>query len=388
MKRLAIVTTHPIQYNAPLFKLLAERKNIDIKVFYTWGESVLEKKYDPGFGKVIEWDIPLLEGYEYEFLENTAIEMGSHHFKGIINPGAITIIKKYNPDAILVYGWSFQSHLKIMRYFKNKIPVLFRGDSTILDKTGFISNFKRKIFLNWVYRNIDIALFTGSSNFDYFRYAGVTKHKLYFAPHAINNELFRSNDKSIRDESDQFRKQLKIGVGQIVFLFAGKFEHKKNPLLLIQAFIEANLSNAHLVMIGNGVLENEIKNRSDNIDNIHIIAFQNQSIMPAWYQLADVYVLPSQGPGETWGLAINEAMAAGNAIISSDKCGASADLVQENVNGFVFCSEDRQQLKNLLITLAIDKIKLDKMKVASVNIIKDYSLENLAKAIETKVNNA
>lgn len=65
MKRLAIITTHPIQYNAPLFKLLTQRNNITIKVFYTWGKSVLENKYDPGFKKNIEWDIPLLDGYGF-----------------------------------------------------------------------------------------------------------------------------------------------------------------------------------------------------------------------------------------------------------------------------------------------------------------------------------
>src|SRR5690242_286009 len=127
MRRLAIITTHPIQYNAPLFALLHARKVIEIKVFYTWGESVLHKKYDPGFGKVIEWDIPLLEGYPFEFLENVSVEKGSHHFKGIDNPFIISSVEKFNPDAILVYGWAFKSHLEAMRYFKKRIPVLFRG---------------------------------------------------------------------------------------------------------------------------------------------------------------------------------------------------------------------------------------------------------------------
>jgi hypothetical protein len=67
MKRLAIVSTHPIQYYAPVFRLLTENGKVQIKVFYTWEESS-QKKHDPGFGKTIEWDIPLLDGYCYEFL--------------------------------------------------------------------------------------------------------------------------------------------------------------------------------------------------------------------------------------------------------------------------------------------------------------------------------
>ena len=71
-KRLAIITTHPIQYNAPMFALLSTRGKVQVKVFYTWGESVLKDKYDPGFGKNISWDIPLLDGYDYCFIKNVA----------------------------------------------------------------------------------------------------------------------------------------------------------------------------------------------------------------------------------------------------------------------------------------------------------------------------
>src|SRR6476469_929600 len=76
--RLAILTTHPVQYNAPWFKLLAGRGRVEVKVFYTWGRGGVEKKFDPAFGCEIQWDIPLLEGYSFEFLENTAKRPGSH----------------------------------------------------------------------------------------------------------------------------------------------------------------------------------------------------------------------------------------------------------------------------------------------------------------------
>ena len=227
--RLAIVTTHPIQYNAPLFELIAQRNIIEIKVFYTWGESVLENKYYPGFGKVIEWDIPLLKGYNYEFLENIAEDKGSHHFKGIDNPHIIEAIKKFNPDAILVYGWSFKSHLKVLRYFKNKVPVLFRGDSTLLDKSSFLSSLKRNLFLRWVYRHVDIALYAGKSNKAYFKKFGLQESQLVFAPHAVDNNRFAFDGAA----GTQIRNSLQIPQEAIVFLFAGKLEQKKNPGLLL-----------------------------------------------------------------------------------------------------------------------------------------------------------
>src|SRR5690606_37765332 len=121
-KKIAIVSTHPIQYNAPWFRLLAKEFNVDLNVFYTWSQSEKGSKFDPGFGKSITWDIPLLDGYNYKFIKNTSKEPGSHHFTGISNPTLIKEIEQWKPDAILVIGWSFKSHLACLRYFKKKVP--------------------------------------------------------------------------------------------------------------------------------------------------------------------------------------------------------------------------------------------------------------------------
>ena len=181
--KLTIITTHPIQYYAPVFQLLA--KSLELKVFYTAGEQSITK-YDKGFKKSIEWDIPLFEGYEYEFLENIAKNKGSHHFKGIVNPKAIQHIKAYQPDAILIYGWAYSSHLKIMRHFKSKIPIYFRGDSTLLDRQTNFKNILRRILLKWVYSHVDKAFYVGNANKAYFKKYGLKEHQLIFAPHAMD----------------------------------------------------------------------------------------------------------------------------------------------------------------------------------------------------------
>ncbi len=144
--RLAIITTHPIQYYAPVFKLLHERQRIEIKVFYTWGENAINK-FDRGFDKMVSWDIQILDGYPFEWMKNTSNDPGSHHFKGITNPWATRQINDWKPDAILVYGWAYHSHLKALRYYKNKIPVYFRGDSTLLSESTGIKKILKYIFL-------------------------------------------------------------------------------------------------------------------------------------------------------------------------------------------------------------------------------------------------
>ncbi len=377
-KKLAIVSTHPIQYNAPLFALLTARNNISIKVFYTWGKQVLEKKYDPGFGKNINWDIPLLEGYSYSFVENSSTNPGSHHRKGIQNPGLIREIESCKPDVVMVYGWNFESHTKVLKHFHGKIPVLFRGDSTLLDKQNPIKAALKKIYLGKLFRHIDMALYAGTQNKKYFLHYGFGENNLVFMPHAVDNDFFAAKEYPAFD----FKKQLSIPATDHVLLFAGKFIEKKNPVALVKVFNHLNLHNVHLVMAGNGPLENTLKQLASGNPKIHFLPFQNQSAMPALYALSDVFILPSKGPGETWGLAVNEAMAAGKAVIVSNKCGCAADLVQDNVNGFIFDASREEDLSKKITEIFSGNSSLQIMGNHSVDIIKNWSLQNAARAIE------
>lgn len=339
MKKLAIVSSHPIQYNVPLFKLLAASDKVSIKVFYTWGDTVMKEKYDPGFRKIVEWDIPLLEGYEYCFVKNIAKEKGSHHFRGIDNPTLYDEIQAWHPDFVLVYGWAYKSHFSLIRQLKGSIPVLFRGDSTTLDNRGILKNLLRKVLLSYVYRNVDIAFYTGENNKKYFKWVGLNEQQLVFAPHAVDNDFFSSSSRN----TVPLRAMLSIPEDHFIFLFAGKFEPKKNPVLLAEAFCSLNEKKMHLVYVGNGVLEQELKNRFSTTAGIHFLPFQNQQAMPAIYKNANCFVLPSQGPGETWGLSMNEAMASGIPVIASDKCGGAIDLINKDT-GYLFESGNSDQL--------------------------------------------
>ncbi len=380
-KRLAIVTTHPIQYNAPLFELLTQRGVIEVKVFYTWGKSVLSNKFDPGFGKVINWDIDLLKGYKYNFVQNVSNNPGSSHYNGIDNPTIKKEIELWKADAILVYGWNFKSHLNCIRYFKGKVPVYFRGDSTMLDEKKSLKSILRRIFLKWVYSHIDHAFYVGESNFEYYKKLGLKNNQLIFAPHAIDNSRFISNEKS-KKQASEIRQSLQINESDFVFLFAGKLEPKKNPELLLESFIAASFEkNIHLVFVGNGELEARLKSKS-NSTNIHFLNFQNQSSMPGVYEMANTFILPSAGPGESWGLAVNEAMANGKSIIVSDKCGCAKSLVLHDINGLVFTSQNSKELTQHLIKMVELKSEDNKMGKASLEIIKDFTFEKIAKAIE------
>jgi glycosyltransferase involved in cell wall biosynthesis len=385
LKKLAIITTHPIQYNAPLFRLLGQKSRLDVKVFYTWGQSQKGIKYDPGFDRNVEWDIPLLEGYNYQFIRNTATDPGSHHFNGIKNPELIREIEKWNADVLLVFGWSYKSHLKVLRYFKKKKKILFRGDSTLLDEKYFsIKKIIRSLFLKWVYKHISKALFVGKANKEYFLKYGLKHEQLIFTPHAVDNQRYFTGHYSDR------RSELGIPQDAIVFLFAGKFELKKNPGLLLDAFIQLKNNKTHLLFVGNGELEEKLKIKVSNIqeftrNNIHFLPFQNQTKMPGIYKTGDVFVLPSQGPYETWGLSVNEAMASSRAVLVSDKCGCANDLVHSGINGFIFKHNELNDLTIKMKYLVASKDELYKMGQESFKLIQDWSYEKAMIAIESAI---
>jgi len=428
VKKLAIISTHPIQYYAPVFQLLA--KKTELKVFYTLGDGSLNK-FDKGFGKEIEWDLPLLDGYEYEFSKNSSKQPGTYHFSGIINPDLIEHIKIYAPQAILIYGWAYSGHLNILRYFKGKIPIYFRGDSTLFSRSAKWKAIFKTLFLKWVYRQVDMAFYVGTANKAYFKKYGLKEKQLIFAPHAIDNERFGQDRKA---EARLLREKLGIGTEEILILFAGKFDVVKNPMLLLDAFIqigkksevrsqkfetELNVrspksedrvvkeneqrttNSPHLLFVGNGELEESLKAKAEGLavsgeglgnkevlrkaqddsikKRIHFMDFQNQTEMPVVYQACDLFCLPSIS--ETWGLAVNEAMACGKAILVSDQVGCAVDLVQNDLNGAIFESGNLNDLMEKMRTLCYSKTQLISLGRQSKNIIKHWSFENQAESI-------
>jgi glycosyltransferase involved in cell wall biosynthesis len=377
--KLAIVTTHPIQYNAPWFKLLAAQSGISLKVFYTWEQANSNNKYDPGFGKVVTWDIPLLDGYDYTFVKNTSKAPGSHHFMGIINPSLNREIEAWGADTVLVFGWPFKSHLACIKYFKGKIPVLFRGDSTLLDERRGVKKILRRLFLMYVYSFIDYALYVGTNNKKYFLAHGLKEKQLVFVPHAVDNNRFIEKKEEYIKEAIKWKIELGISPDDFVILYAGKFNNKKNPFFLLDLAKKLPGDFLKFVLVGNGELEEGLKNAATD-NRIIFIDFQNQSKMPVIYYLSDVFILPSNGPGETWGLAINEALACDKYVVATTKCGGAIDLIQNNINGLLIEPGEIRNTAEYIIELMASDNASERSAENSTK-LKEYSFTNIVKQL-------
>lgn len=382
--RLAIVATHPIQYQAPLFRRLTAGGVLDIHVFYGWEGAAERPVFDRGFGRAVQWDIPLLEGYDHTFVRNRAQDPGTHHFGGLDNPELVPRVLAWEPDAVLVFGWSFRSHLQTLRSLHGRVPLFFRGDSTLIGERRGLRRSLRRLWLRWVYRNVDVALYVGTRNRAYFLAHGLGDHQLHWAPQAIDNKRFADPDGGHGSAARAWRLRLGIPEDGVVILFAGKLDATKAPDLLLDAFLALNAPEGHLVIAGSGALEGALRSRSGGHPRVHFLGFQNQSRMPSTYRLADVFVLASRGT-ETWGLAVNEAMAGGLPVVVSDQVGCAPDLVVEGENGYVVRAGEVGALRLALEAVLGDYTCRTRMGRASSRIIEGWNMDRQAESIEAAI---
>ncbi|MBD2357535.1 glycosyltransferase family 4 protein [Tolypothrix sp. FACHB-123] len=371
MRKIAIITSHPIQYYAPWFRYLSNTGNLAIKVFYLWDFGVTQQ-VDAGFRKTLKWDIPLLSGYEYEFVPNVSLKPGTHHFWGLQNPNLISQVRAYNPDAVLLMSYNYVSIYRFLWHWNaHQIPLIFRGDSHRLLPTHGIKAWMRRQFITQIYRRFSACLYVGKANHDYFQYHGVPTDNLFFSPHAVESDRFLKQTEIAKQQAIAWKQEIGIPQDHAVILFVGKFIDIKRPLDLLQAFLQAKLNRVSLLFVGNGNIENDLKSQAAGQTNIYFAPFQNQSLMPRTYAIADLVVLPSYS--ETWGLAINEAMCLGRPVIVSTHVGCAQDLVHPGKNGLIFPAGDVPALASSLQAAFSDRQCLQFWGEESRRIVSQYS---------------
>lgn len=345
--RLAILLSHPVQYYSPWFRWLKANTNLEFKVFYLWDFGVKET-LDPQFGASFKWDLDLLSGYDHEFVPNVARRPGTLHFRGLDNPTLTARLARWRPSAVLLFGYNWLSHQRTIWWARRRdVPLLFRGDSHLLGR-GQPARLNR-ILLKLLYRQFSAVTCVGAANRDYFLSLGVPASRLFFAPHSVDASRFSPDDWTSREGARRLRAELGL-TGKRVLLFAGKYNEAKQPLELLRAFHAVATEANALVFVGDGPLKSDLETlaRSRPDRSVHFLPFANQSEMPSRYLLADIFVLPSRGHYETWGLAVNEAMHLGVPCLVSDLVGCQRDLITPGETGWVFPAENSSALATTL----------------------------------------
>ncbi|QDV43157.1 GDP-mannose-dependent alpha-(1-6)-phosphatidylinositol dimannoside mannosyltransferase [Stieleria neptunia] len=379
--KVAFVTSHPIQYQVPVFRHLHARTDLDFQVLFAMLPDAAAQ--GAGFGVEFEWDIPLLEGYEYDVLENVSTNPGLTHFRGCDTPGIKDELRRREIDVVIVNGWVVKTCIQTLRACNQmQIPCIVRGEANRLRRRPW---WKRMLQRQLV-RRYDAYLPIGKANREFYRSYGIDEERMFDSLYCIENERFARISESTEDDRQSFRRRWNLPEDSVCFLFCGKFEAKKHPFELVESFSRAFRSGKesnrmHLLMVGDG----ELRLRCERLAAEHNLpvtftGFLNQSEIVASYTAADCLVLPSDH-GETWGLVVNEAMACGRPAIVSDQVGCRDDLIIEGETGFSFAFGNWDQLASLLQRASGDEVDLRKMGAAACRRIADYSPKNAAEGI-------
>lgn len=359
---LAVVLSHPTQYYSPWFRHVSAQGSIELRVYHLWDFGV-ETRYDRQFEQAFAWDIPLLDGYWSTLVANRSRDPGTHWFGGLDNPELVDLLVAARPDAIVMFGYAYRSHLRvIMSPRLARIPLLLRGDSHDLARKPGWKTSALRLARRLLFRRFSGFLAVGRANREYFLNCGVPDSRIRIVPHCVDNQRFREAEDEAAQQAAEWRAEMGVPANAVVIVFAGKFETKKRPIDLLTAFlsIEAKRERcgarfAALLLVGGGALEHELRRMAgDRIGkSVFFAPFQNQTQMPKVYLAGDVFVLPSCGDGETWGLAVNEAMNLSLSCVVSTHVGCARDLVRHGETGWVFEAGDVDALIQVL-ALALD----------------------------------
>ncbi|MFY8166533.1 MAG: glycosyltransferase family 4 protein [Sediminibacterium sp.] len=382
--KLTYFLSHPIQYITPLLQALA--KEVELEVYY-YSDVTLRGGVDKGFGKSIQWDVPLLEGYKSKFLKNYSSSKAMDcRFGDALNFGVWNVLRKTKSSVVLVNGWTYGTDLMVIFtawIFGKK--VWLRTETPLnqeVQKKGWKQKIKLFVLKYLLFKFfISKFLYIGTQNKNFYNFMGVPDAKLLFTPYAVDNIKFRSEYIKNKEQKTSLKATLSIPKESKVILYAGKYITKKRPLDLIQAFIRLSTPNVHLVLMGDGSLRQEMEHYivNNQVQNVQLTGFVNQSEVSTYYSVSDVFVMCS-GIGETWGLSTNEAMNFGLPIIVSETTGCAIDLVKDN--GFVFETGNVEQLAKCLTHLLENDQLSSKYGLNSSKIIDSYSIEKIVSNIK------
>ena len=376
--RLAYLVSHPIQYQSPLLRRIAQEPDIDLTVFF--GSDFSVKGYvDRDFGVEVKWDIPLLQGFKHEFLP----ALHDNATEGIFSPisyGILTRLRQF--DVLWVHGYATVNQMQgILAAKILDIPVLVRSDSQLKDRprSGLILAIKT-VFFTLLRNMVDAVLVSGTLNADYWRHYMGKDFPLFMLPYAVDNAWFQRQCRLAAATRPDLEAELNLQPGRPVILFASKLQTRKLCADLVTAYaalIEgiADALQPYLVIVGDGEERDNLVQQVSALclSGVRFAGFQNQSAMPRFFALATVFVLPARH--EPWGLIVNEAMNAAIPVIVTDDVGAHPDLVTDGVEGFVYPAGDIPALTSALRRILATPETAATMGQYALARINDWSFE-------------
>ncbi|NTU67266.1 MAG: glycosyltransferase family 4 protein [Chlorobiaceae bacterium] len=288
--------------------------------------------------------------------------------------GIMDRLDALDPDVVLAGSIAFPSGAAATRWCtKHRRPLVVFDDARLDDvpRPGYVDWVKRQ-----VYSHVDAIVVPAPSHDATYRHFGFAAERLFHGVNAVDNAFFGSGRATPVENLPPSPFLLCVG-RQIPI---------KNCALLLKAFMaiaEQPESRAwNLVFVGEGTEHDTLTKLAGALHGkrVHFVPFNSQEKLSWYYQAASAMVLPSLR--ETWGLVVNEAMAAGLPVLVSNRCGCAETLVHDGENGFVFDPERIESIsESLLKFFALDRAKRSVMAERSRAIVADWGLERFCQGM-------
>jgi glycosyltransferase involved in cell wall biosynthesis len=385
--RLAILQRHPIQYHSPIFREIAQSAKIEQTVLFM-DKIGLNPIFDPTMNEVIEWDIPLLEGFRHEFLTNWS-PYKTRVFISRINPGILWWLKRGRYDGVLIQGYDTASNILALLVARlARLDIIFRGEVVSRSSRGsLLTKFFKSCIVRMFLRNSDAILYTCSGNRKFFLNFGCPDSKLYPFPCAVDNAFFRTSRAELQKSKTNLRDELGIDENTIVAIMVGRMDTNKRQKDLIQAAVRLQDQgrNVATVFVGNGPERKRLENfaKTNKVEKIHFVGFKNQSQISGYYDMADVFCICSEADRSP--KVINEALNFELPIISSDRPGTIGDSIIEGENALVYKCADIDALAACLDRLITNPELRRKFGKRSFELSDELSLEADVESLERVV---
>lgn len=377
MKKLVVLQTHPIQYYAPVYRELSARDNLNLVVIYLT-DSGAREYFDPGFNRLVKWDIDLLAGYCSEVI-NPGLELADASFFDRSSSKLFGMLRAKKPDYILLYGYSSLMNWVAWCYARLAgAKMLYMSDSNVRTEAvgGIFQRMVKHLCVRSFFSGIYRFLYCSDANAQYLMKYGAPQKRMVWSPFAIEVRRFTQTDTGADREYD--------------FIWIGKFIELKRVQDYLQSLENLKTSGTlfRALLVGDGPsksLVSEVAEKLVQQGFLDVKGFANQSEVPALLGASSTLIFTSES--ESYGLMATEAAAAGCALIVADNigCVGCRSSAQPGVNALCYKVADVAQLTACMHKILEDKALLASMQAAGIRIAKDHDLANAAMAIEKTV---
>jgi len=386
--RVLTIASHPVQYGAPIFRLMAQHPQLDFQVAYCSLRGA-NAGHDPEFGATVKWDVPLLDGYSWTEVRNRG--SGAESFFGLRNPGLWKLIRSGGFDAVICQLSYLRASFWIayLAALSRRTAFLFGTDAAAIEPRDG-RNWKRvfkRVAWPMVFRLASQVLTASSAGYDMMRSLGIAEDRISMTLDTVDNSWWLAE--AARADRAAVRRAWGLSDEEKIVLFCGKLQPWKHPLDVLRAFAAAGIPGTRLVFAGEGAERSRLEAEASKLgirERVHFLGFVNQSQLPGVYKASDLMVIASEY--EPFGLVVNEAMLCSCPVVASDKVGAVRDLIVPGRTGFVYRCGDTRALASILQRSLSDLAQLSEIRSGALERIEAWSPQASVAALVDAVSRA